>query len=469
MAAELQQHVFAQLDRLAGPAGRFALGYSGGGDSHALLLLATDWAKLRGRDLTALIVDHGLRPESADEAALALERAEAAGIPAEVLSWTGEKPQQGIQAAARTARHTLLATACRRLGIAHLLLAHTLDDQAETVWMRLVAGGGWRSLAGMRERSASPVWPQGRGLELIRPVLQVRRAALRQYLDDADSDWIEDPSNLDRRYTRIRIREHLASMEAQGFDPARLAHWAAGLAGIDRAEAEAAGRLALDALKLEPWGAARIERERYARSLPAVRLRLLDALVHALALPGPAPARRHLQRLDQALIGGERVTAARLMGLRWKSRSWLLRDPGSVLGRADLTQDTPGTHTPGNRLAPQAHPDGTATAPPWHPISAQITLESGLEDAIISPLGRDYAGLEERSLLERIPGIARPALLAVRHCNRIIALPGLLGDERVGFDDWVPERFVTRLFAVTPPAWFDSEKVKAAPAETLSP
>lgn len=447
MGASLSQHVFAQLDRLAGPAGRFALGYSGGGDSHALLLLARDWVQARGLELVALIVDHGLRQESAAEAELAARRAKALGVDAEILTWSGKKPADGIQSAARTARHTLLAEACSRHGINTLLLAHTLDDQAETVWMRLAAGGGWRSLAAMREAAASPVWPQGRGLQLVRPLLEVRRAALRDYLEQHSTEWIEDPSNLDQRFTRIRIRERLVAMEAGGFDQARLAKWAGDLALIDRAEAEAAGHLAARALKLEPWGGACIDAEPYGAAKESVRLRLLDALAHALAVRGPAPARRHLRQLDQALIRGERATAARLMTLEWKSRAWLLRDPGSVLGRVD-----------------RAH-----SMPHLHRQFAAITLKEGAADAEIAPLGHDYHGLTHRNMLEDVPGIARPGLVAVRHCAKVIALPGLLGDKRVEIEDWVPERFMTRLFAVRPPAWFDIKTVIRTPAETLSP
>lgn len=447
MGQDLTQHVFAKLDRLAGPAGRLALGYSGGGDSHALLLLAAAWARARGRELTAFIVDHGLRPESATEAALAASRAKACGVDAEVLPWSDRKPTQTTQSSARTARHALLAEACAARGLSNLLLAHTLDDQAETVWMRLAAGGGWRSLAAMRELSPSPAWPQGRGLRLIRPLLDVARQTLRNYLIHAGAEWIEDPSNLDPRFTRIRTRERLSGLQARQFDPARLAQWAGELAHIDRAEAEAAGHLAMAALRLESWGGARLDLERYACARECVRLRLLDALVFALAITGTTPARRQLRQLDRALLDGERTTAAGLMTEQWKSASWVLRDPGSLLGRVDRA------------------------ATPLEPLQmgAAIQLQTSVKDAEIAPLGRDYSTLKCRERLQGVPGSARPGLVAVRYGGEIIALPGLLGDERVGFEDWVPERFVTRLFAVTSPAWFDIEAVIRTPAETLPP
>ncbi len=447
MGQDLSQHVDAKLDRLAGPAGRFALGYSGGGDSHALLLLASAWARTRGRELIAFIVDHGLRPESAAEAALAAGRARACGVEAEILRWSGRKPAETTQSVARAARHALLAEACAARGMSHLLLAHTLDDQAETVWMRLAAGGGWRSLAAMREVSPSPAWPQGRGLCLVRPLLDVRRQTLRDYLTQAGAEWIEDPSNLDTRFTRIRTRERLARLQARQFDPARLAQWADAIADIDRAEAEAAGHLAMAALRLESWGGAQLELEHYARAQECVRLRLLDALVFALAITGTTPARRQLRQLDRALLVGERTTAAGLMTEQWTSASWVLRDPGSLLGRVD-------------RAATPLEP---------HRMGAEIRLEASLKDAQIAPLGRDYSTLRHPECLQVVPGIARPGLTAVRHCGEIIALPGLLGDKRVGFENWVPERLVTRLFAVTPPAWFDIETVIRTPAETLSP
>src|SRR5205823_14734758 len=139
----------------------------GGRDSLALALLAEQWASARQGRVQALIVDHALRPASADEAAVTRERLASLGIAAEILLWSGAKPMSGVQEAARQARYRLLFEACRRHGILHLLLAHHADDQAETVAMRAARNSGPDGLAGM----AALV--EHRDARLMRPMLGV--------------------------------------------------------------------------------------------------------------------------------------------------------------------------------------------------------------------------------------------------------------------------------------------------------
>ncbi|TRO87351.1 tRNA lysidine(34) synthetase TilS, partial [Glycocaulis profundi] len=229
------------------PDGPLALGLSGGGDSVALSLILARAARQSGRDVHCLIVDHGLRPESGAEAQTAAARARALGAEARILTWTD--PRKG-QAAARAARHRLLAGACARIGARTLFLAHTLDDRLETLRMRLVRPGSWRGAAGMAVRDPSPVWPEGADLALARPLLDQRRAALRDFLKAEGADWIEDPSNADPAYERVRVR-------AAALDPGE----EAALLGLsDAAQAlEAQTRRAAAALvdrtaRLEPWG-----------------------------------------------------------------------------------------------------------------------------------------------------------------------------------------------------------------------
>lgn len=179
-----------------------ALALSGGGDSVALLGLAADWARLRGRRLLALTVDHGLQAESADWSRFAARAAADAGADWRGLVWSGDKPAAGITAAARSARHALLADAARQAGARVILLAHTADDIAEADWMR--AEGS--TLGQVREWSPSPAWPQGRGLMLLRPLLGQQRSGLRSWLRARGSAWLEDPANQDARFGRARAR-----------------------------------------------------------------------------------------------------------------------------------------------------------------------------------------------------------------------------------------------------------------------
>ena len=208
----------ARLDRL-GPfeqAPELAVAVSGGSDSLALALLARDWAARRGGRAIGLIVDHGLRPESGHEAALAAGWLAARAMPAAVLAWTGPKPATGIQAAARTARYALLEAACRERAILHLLLAQHADDQAETVAMRAERHSGEAGLAGMAAVVERP------GLRLLRPLLDLPKARLAATLRAMGQPWIDDPGNLAPRFHRGRLRSD------EGFD--RAAWWQRGAA-----------------------------------------------------------------------------------------------------------------------------------------------------------------------------------------------------------------------------------------------
>jgi tRNA(Ile)-lysidine synthase len=155
-----------------------------------------------------LTVDHGLNPDSADWSERAQAAARALGADWRGLVWRGDKPASGLPAAARLARHRLLADAARKAGARVILLAHTADDVAEGELMR--AEGS--TLGRLRDWSPSPVWPEGRGLMLLRPLLDARRADLRDYLRERDADWIEDPANEDPRFARARARRSLTAM-----------------------------------------------------------------------------------------------------------------------------------------------------------------------------------------------------------------------------------------------------------------
>lgn len=183
-----------------------ALGVSGGSDSAAMLFLASNWAKAAKRNLIVLTVDHRLRPESAQEASSVEKLSNELGHTHKTLVWNKAR---NSQAAARQARHRLLADAARAAGASILLLGHTLDDVTETILLRRRRGVRQADAAGPTMVSASPVWPEGRGLTIIRPVLLSSRKQLRDYLKARKADWIDDPSNDNADYERIAIRKRL--------------------------------------------------------------------------------------------------------------------------------------------------------------------------------------------------------------------------------------------------------------------
>ena len=256
-----EEEASALFDGLAGLRG-LLLAVSGGSDSTALLFVAARWAKKRKRapKLLAVTVDHGLRPEAKREAATVKRLARRLGVPHRTLRWRGVKPKTGLQEAARIARYSLLAQAAVRAGYEHILTAHTLDDQAETVLLRLARGSGLTGLAGMAHASALPVGAQT-AIFLVRPLLRIPKSRLVATLKAAGIGHSEDPSNRDPRFTRARLRMLMPALAREGLDARGLMRLAV---RMRRAEAtiEFAVGAARAALAPGPWPRARPDRLR---------------------------------------------------------------------------------------------------------------------------------------------------------------------------------------------------------------
>jgi len=184
-----------------------AVAVSGGGDSLALALIARDWARGHGRRLLILTVDHGLRPESRDWTRACADLAARLDADFQALAWEGDKPARGLPAAARQARHRLIAQAARTAGARVVLMGHTASDITEAQAMR-AAGSTTPS---PREWAPSPAWPQGRGLFILRPLLGIDRAEIRAWLAARGETWIDDPANEDQRFARARARKDVSS------------------------------------------------------------------------------------------------------------------------------------------------------------------------------------------------------------------------------------------------------------------
>ncbi len=257
MAQPVSDREFTTLMAALGPFernARVAVALSGGPDSMALCVLADAWARRRGGRVVALTVDHGLRSDSATEAAVVGGWMGTLGIAHQVLAWEGTKPRSGVQAKARAARYELLTGWCRRAGILHLVLAHEMEDQAETILMRLTRGSGRHGLAGMSAVSETS------GVRILRPLLGVGRERLTATLRARRQPWVEDPSNLNPAFARIRVRQWLPALEQAGCGAAHLKGLAEAFAA-GRAESE--GRivaLLARACSLSPAGFAILDR-----------------------------------------------------------------------------------------------------------------------------------------------------------------------------------------------------------------
>ncbi|MDB5605736.1 MAG: tRNA lysidine(34) synthetase TilS [Bradyrhizobium sp.] len=207
------------------------LAVSGGPDSIALMWLAARWRRTlrQGPRLIAVTVDHGLRPEAAQEARDVKRQARALGLPHRTMRWAGAKPKTGLPAAARTARYRLLAQAARAHGATHILTAHTRDDQAETLLMRLLRGSGIVGLAAMARQSERD------GVLLARPFLHVSKSQLVATLKKAKVGFADDPTNRDPNFTRPRLRALMPVLAAEGGDTRNLARLASRLARANAA------------------------------------------------------------------------------------------------------------------------------------------------------------------------------------------------------------------------------------------
>lgn len=275
----------------AGGGGPLGIAVSGGGDSTALLLLLH---RIADRPLAAVTVDHGLRPESAAEACAVAALCAARDIPHRTLRWEGRPGQGNLQDAAREARRILIARWARARGIAAVALGHTLDDQAETVLLRLARGSGVDGLAAMAPSVERD------GILWLRPLLGLRREALRAWLRREGVGWCEDPSNEDPVFDRVRVRQALAHLVPLGVTPERLAATAAQMARARTALEAQADSLARDVIRRGAAGDLVLDPEPLLASPREAALRVVAS---ALMWVSGARYRPRLARTEAALDG----------------------------------------------------------------------------------------------------------------------------------------------------------------------
>ena len=308
------------------------LAVSGGPDSIALMWLAARWRRglRQGPRLVAVTVDHGLRAEAAAEAREVKRLARTLGLEHRTLRWTGVKPKAGLPAAARSARYRLLARAARQSGATHILTAHTRDDQAETLLMRLLRGSGIAGLAAMARESERD------GVLLARPFLDVAKSQLIATLTRARLGFADDPTNRDLHFTRPRLRALMPVLAAEGGDPRNLARLALRLAranaavevltdGAERYLALRDRDASRSAFEAGSADARSFDATAFAAMPEEIRLRLLKRAIDRVGHEGPAelgkvetllaalqqavapmPARRRSTR-DQPDTGSQRL------------------------------------------------------------------------------------------------------------------------------------------------------------------
>ncbi len=380
-----------------------AVAVSGGPDSLALCLLVDGWARALGGRVSALSVDHGLRPGSAAEALAVGRWLKARGLDHHVLRWRGAKPASGVQAAARAARYRLLGRWCREAGVLHLALAHHQDDQAETFLIRLGRGSGVDGLAAM---SAIVELPWGR---LIRPLLGVAKDRLEATLREAGQDWIEDPSNRDPGFARTGARAALSGLTAAGLTADSLAETASAMARARIAMEDAAAALAATCCSVYAEGYARIDGPALAAAPAEVSLRVLGRVLASVGGGAHGPGREKLERLHARLAGGGIEAGRTLGGCR------VMADAGGYLVcREDRGLPGPMAAVPGQRI----HWDGRFA------IEFSGSAESGSGLRLV-PLGRDGWKEVAARAAQTVPAAAGPSLPALFDRDGALRVPHL--------------------------------------------
>ena len=391
---------------------------SGGPDSSALALLAEAYAARHGHPHTALIIDHGIRPDSAAEAIRVRERMRRRGIAAEILTVGATAPATGLQAWARAMRYDLLLERVHREG-GCLLLGHHAGDQAETVMMRLRRGSGLAGLAGMRSHVARA------GVDVLRPLLGVDPAHLAACCREHGLATETDPSNGDRRFERVRVRGELADMARDGTaQPETFGRLARAAAVIDD---RLLALLARDGLLPAPALSGHINMPCGVLTLPdPVRNRALAHIVRQIGAPEHVPSGRALARLGDRLAAGQAATVG---GAKFSP------DEGGWLVTAE-----PGRRPPRLRLAAGSRAVFNHVWEIESPVEATVRHlgEAG------SGAGRDWAGTPGWCAL---PPLVRRALPVLETLDGSVIYPHLIGS---GPDRAIRSSAAMRFLAIAP-------------------
>lgn len=338
---------FCTLWRRFGEPRRLVLAVSGGSDSMALMRLAAPLRADGLAEISVATVDHGLRPEARLEAEMVGREADALGLDHAILIWAGDKPSTGLQAAARTARYRLLVAHAETRSAEAIMTAHTAEDQAETVFMRLQRGSGPRGLAGMAEETLVAAGASD-PIRLLRPLLSFRRQGLRDYLQKAGAPFVDDPSNENTAFERVRIRRLLQTLEAEGAltVEALVQSAAASRALARRMEAAENARFAELAGAFDAFGGASVN----LSSLAVEDLPILARLIHAVGGGDHPPTQMTTaDAWAKALAGRTATLGGAALGVG-EDRLRIWREPAAVLGRAGVAPLALVDLAPGERI-----------------------------------------------------------------------------------------------------------------------
>lgn len=406
----------------------FAMAVSGGADSTALLHLAVEWCLQQRRDPPiAVTVDHGLRPAASQEAEEVARWAAGLGIRHAILKWRNEAGASNLQARARAARYSLIADWMRVQRLGRLATGHTLDDQAETLLMRLARGSGLEGLSGMQARRSFPV-ELTNGLELVRPLLSFSHARLVATLKARNLPWVEDPSNEDERFMRVQVRKLLPSLNSIGLSTARLAETASHLSRANSLVDTLARELDTRSVRAMPWGYALVATRLLGEAHEELALRVLARMLKRFGGSNYAPEFEQVTALLEWLRNPGGVSGRTLGGCRLVRRDpdtmLVAREEGALELENPVIRITPGqTRVWDGRFA---------VSLPAEAASGEYEVKAmGAEGIAGLPAGAEFPPHEPRRIAATCPGIWRAGRLVSAPClgfhEEIRAEAGFLG------------------------------------------
>lgn len=376
-------------DQVAAP-DRVLMAVSGGSDSMALMRLAAPLNRSGRSRIDVATVDHGLRAASREEAEFVGRAARELGLRHEILEWKGRKPETGVQEAARQARYFLLADHALRIDAGAIVTAHTADDQAETVLMRAARGSGPRGLGAMSPDTLVAAGPSA-SLRLLRPLLGVRRRRLIEHLERAGAGFIDDPSNRDLSFERVRVRSALSQFDREGVLPVdALVTTAAEMrAATARLEACENHRFAALGGVFDAFGGCVISAESVSDADAPLIARLVAAVSGAWRRPTDSVA---LAMLRSAQSQGRATHSGALIRVDDVIR--ICREPAGLSGRAGAPARPP-------------HPIGARSSILW---DRRFIVRNDFDaDGVVRPLADEARKLalaaEDEPALEAAPGL----------------------------------------------------------------
>ncbi|MBL0941165.1 MAG: tRNA lysidine(34) synthetase TilS [Alphaproteobacteria bacterium] len=383
-----------------------AVAVSGGIDSLCLTLLLQKWVQEQQGHLIALTVDHGLRPESSEEALQVAKWLSLHNIEHHILSWQGSKPKTRVQENARKARYKLLEDWCKKHNILHLCLGHQADDQVETFLFRLCRGSGIDGLAGM-----SAIVEKAE-VRILRPLLKIKRERLQQTLLNLKQEWIEDPSNLDDHYTRTRLRYIQKTLEGEGLTLESLSKTIQKLSLSRAALEDQTTALLANSFQIFSSGYGILDLPQLLEAPDDIIMRVLSVSLTCLSGSTYPPRRIYLERLKNSIIPGIKVKGRTCWGcsiIPWRGKLLILRELSAISDQVLI--------------------DNSNNIVKWDNRFRFVFKQNLSKTVILQKLGINgwvqIVGQQPNLQKKLIPARVRPTLPALWQGDKVVAVPHL--------------------------------------------